>query len=316
MLPSEFKEKWTELQSELLIETFGDFVDHPKQFVYAVQISMQVIRQECVKDIEQRVQQAINLFGIDQDSQDYFWSKINVILKEFWAVIFKPSKTTFENVKQDIKQLLNSQNFVPKLDSEAVEELVDSTELDEFIELAHKLCIYMILNEPLLECDMSATVGNFQFDKYTKDLYWVDGFPKPDIRVVTVMNPPKVNKQRHPYMSIQKSVLVDEDIEQKSDINPTEQEDKSSLEIEKNSDIFTLNQNEQGIPSTSDKGSDKLNESPSKRLPTKSGSVNLFESDLQQKLTELEAQYSEPECMHPKIDDLPEKSHNRRSLFK
>jgi len=72
MLPSEFKEKWTELQSELLIETFGDFVDHPKQFVYAVQISMQVIRQECVKDIEQRVQQAINLFGIDQDSQDYF----------------------------------------------------------------------------------------------------------------------------------------------------------------------------------------------------------------------------------------------------
>jgi len=67
--------------------------------------------------------------------------------------------------------LLNSQNFVPKLDSEAVEELVDSTELDEFIELAHKLCIYMILNEPLLECDMSATVGNFQFDKYTKDLY-------------------------------------------------------------------------------------------------------------------------------------------------
>ena len=186
LLPSEFKDKWNSLITEMLMEVFSDFIDNPKEFVYIIHLSISAVKNAWLWEIQNKIDLAIDLFGIKNNSKNEFIIKIKKIMKDYWSYIFIHNDTFIEKVKLIIRETSEKSNKMT-INSSNIDQLLDSCEFRKFVFLMYEIFIYMLLNDNQIEWDLSAFEHfKFQFESYNKDKhYWVDGFPKQGLPVIT-----------------------------------------------------------------------------------------------------------------------------------
>ena len=184
MLPSEFKEKWNSLIGELLVEIFSDFLEKPKEFVYIIHLCISAVKLVTMKEIQCKVEQIVDLFGITNSHKNGFILKINQIMKDYWSYIFPHNVSFIENIKSTIIDMISKSDKI-NINENNIKQMLDYDEFSKFSFLMYDLFIYMNFNENKLEWDLSAYEKFiFQFESYNKEKhYWVDGFPKQDLPV-------------------------------------------------------------------------------------------------------------------------------------
>ena len=134
--------------------------------------------------------------------------KLTPIFQEYSNHIFPFTDNYFENLCSTFKtkglEIIRNEESREYLD-----EMLISVEFRRYVEMQHKLCLHMALNEPRIQTNIQIEEENvaLQYRRYDKSKhYCIDGFPKEHLPCVIVLPPPKRNQ--YIYQGIKAAVAI------------------------------------------------------------------------------------------------------------
>lgn len=201
-LPSEFKNQWDELITELILDAFPDFLSNYKHIVILVQELFIVVRElilQTKRTMVGNVGRQLNLDGCEEeDFKQMLEVKLQVVFKDYSTKIFKYSE-------DELKKFIEI-TFKPRCidlfdgDVEMFEDNISTPDFIRFVQAIIKLQLHMVLNDPPIELSMLTKVDRekkidltdkFEFWMFNKnDYYCIDGFPREGYPCVVVLPPP------------------------------------------------------------------------------------------------------------------------------
>ena len=209
-LPSEFKTQWEIMNKDYLFEAFENMWETYFWLAHLIQDTFKIVYELTfisIKDMILFILKYLN-FPLNDSLYDTFLPKFRNILQENFTTIFifKPEK--FISVKNKLKHKVMTEYEKFSLTDQLNLDL-ESKAFYSLVQSIYKLCIYMILHDPLLKINIKDYKSReLEYFFYSKnDHLGIEGFMKNDSPCIIILPPPLL-KNNFPYQGIKPAAYI------------------------------------------------------------------------------------------------------------
>ena len=215
--PLEFKKLWEYIIKTELIETFDFCINEYILIANLCQDIMLVVYEECKKNINNKfieVLNCLNLGKISKDKREEIFNHFLPFFRENFNKIFIFSDNFLSTINSKLLSIIVEYNYINDIINgnninndnsnkennncdnnfylNKIEEKIKQNNFDNIIKSFYKICIYMILHEPILNFDLEKySQRKLKYFYYFKnDFINVDGFIKDNSPCIILLSPP------------------------------------------------------------------------------------------------------------------------------
>ena len=223
------------------MEAFDNIYNHQIWLSHIVQDLFRIIYEETNNLINYKLSKVLQILNINEKSYtiEKFLYRFRSFFQENFTFIFNFTDEFYILIQQNIKKCAeNYDNF------SLFDELLQDMESKSFkivVNTIFKLCIYMILHDPILVPKIKQyNERELEYFYYNKnDFINIEGFGKELNPCILILHPPVFNKNRYPYQGIKPAVCnvnkIDEQVLQICEKNKLAKETNKSNQGEEQS---------------------------------------------------------------------------------
>lgn len=214
LLPSEFKTAWESLVHDKLVEAFDSVFQNYELLSHLAQESILAVYKSAKELLQSKILSLTRTLNINIESVseiNTFLKKFRFLFQEYYSDIFNIDEVFLENVKGLIveeMQKLDSSIFKDNTLDDIISDL-NTRYFILFIELSFKICIFMLLHDPVLSFDIKPVEERkfkyFFFCK--KNFINIEGFHKENQPCVIILSPPLFTN-KFQYQNLKSAVYM------------------------------------------------------------------------------------------------------------
>jgi len=181
--------------ADSFIDAFGDFLEDHTLLIHLVQSLFKAVHSSFIETRESIIKSVMSILNIPQDNYKNITDQyLTPVFQEYSLNIFKLTEDHHKQIKHKLIQHLNTKDLV--------NNWLNSTDLNNFIEILHRLYVYMELNG--IELPINSTI---EYKEFKKELYHcLDGFPREGTACAVII--PSPMKEGKPYQSIKPAIII------------------------------------------------------------------------------------------------------------
>lgn len=207
-LPSEFTILWEKLIKTELLEALDSYIENFVLIAHMAQDIMLVTYMKTdilIKSKIDLILKRLNIKEVSQEQKNKLLVKFQSFFQEHFAEIFILDKELITKIKEDLRKMSSSYKF--KWNKELFKEEIAKPQFDKMIMSVFKVCLYMLLHEPILTLDIrdyhERKLDYLFFNK--KEFINIEGFGSEKTPCVIILPPPMLRK-KYPYSDLKAAV--------------------------------------------------------------------------------------------------------------
>ena len=258
--PNEFKNLWESIIQTELIDNFDFCINEYLLISYLCQDIIMLVYNESQNEIQTKFNQVLTCLNLDKISK----SKINFIYKELLPLFRENSNNIFifrnsllDNIHKKLISIIKEYNYNKlkvknddkslkfnnknnKISDEVnvempilLETKINDGLFDNLIKSFYKICIYMILHDPVLSFHIEQfSERKFNFQYYNKNNFInVEGFGNEQSPCILLLPPPLL-KNKYPFNGLRPAVYIiynpDNNIKKECEINKAKMKEETN----------------------------------------------------------------------------------------
>ena len=224
LLPYEFKSIWETLEKDLLLEAFESFFDSYSWLAHLTQDTIKIVYEESNLVINDYLTKMLVILKINNEvTNETFLQRVKFIFQDFFATIFAFNDDFIEKVKIKLKQTIKTYKDFEDKESDFLSD-IETKQFKTLIQTLFKLCVYMLLHEPVLTLNIQDYESrSLVYHYYHKNEFInIEGFGNEKSSCAVILSPPVLRKNFY-YQGIKPAVYIlanaDETIKQECEKN-------------------------------------------------------------------------------------------------
>ena len=193
---------------DLLLEAFENIWFHPQWLSHIIQENIEIVYKETFKNIKEIINKLLKILNIPINNVSFerYIPKFRNLFQDNFTLIFTLTDDIYDSIISKLKEKVS---FYKDFDlKQELDRDIDNKVFKKLIEAEFKLCIYMILHEPILTLNIEKyEKRELNYFFYNKNEHInIEGFGKNDPCLI-ILNPPML-KNKFAYQGIKPAVYI------------------------------------------------------------------------------------------------------------